>query len=126
MKDKLYQSKELRDAEAKRLQGLGFEVRRRSVRNQQLHPQYIEDAPQHLRNQTGFGNTVYTMMWSVLYEVEWEMTKERGKQTPCTERPTWTSAECPADAARVINCPICTRCDRAMEGDYLAVMYGGK
>jgi hypothetical protein len=63
----LYISKAKRDARAKQLKAEGHLVRRGTVRNQQLHPQYIEDFEGAL--ETGFGNTQYQMSWSVLYEV---------------------------------------------------------
>jgi hypothetical protein len=59
----LFQSKETRDAVAK-LIGARY---RRSVRGQQLHPEYVTDYVGSYH--TGFGNTDYQTYWSVLYEI---------------------------------------------------------
>jgi hypothetical protein len=68
----LYQGKENRDRRARELKAMGFQVRRGSHRGQMLHPQYVHDADQGMRGQTGFGNTVYHRLWPVLYEVRWQ------------------------------------------------------
>ena len=61
----LFMHKENRDAYVK---SLGYKVRRTSIRNQRLHPHYVDDYPnQDVRNDNGFGNTVYKTMFSVLY-----------------------------------------------------------
>lgn len=65
----LYISKEKRDSRAKELKAKGYFVDRGSSRNQQLHPEHITDTNFHY--ETGFGNTAYQMVWSVLYKVEW-------------------------------------------------------
>ena len=49
-----FQSKELRDAVAKLLKSYGFTVRRGSISNQNLHPEYVTDYVGTL--ETGFGN----------------------------------------------------------------------
>lgn len=41
--------------------------RRSTMRNQNLHPMYVEDAP---NGDTGFGNTDYMTFWSVLYMLD--------------------------------------------------------
>ncbi len=69
MTSKLFKSRSLRDAEAKRLKAEGYKTYRTSTRNQLLHPQYVEDEAEYLREQTGFGNTVYKTHYAVLYEV---------------------------------------------------------
>ena len=63
-----FQSKEKRDAEAKRLVAAGHRVRRYSMRGQLLHPMYIADYEGPL--DTGLGNTQYRTYWPVLYMVE--------------------------------------------------------
>lgn len=69
--DKLYKNKINRDAEFKKLKAEGYGVKKYSVRNQQIHPEYIEDELPELRKQTGFGNMVYNTFYSVLYGVKW-------------------------------------------------------
>jgi hypothetical protein len=59
----LFISKETRDAVAAITGG-----RKSSVRNQQLHPEYIVDFVGSYY--TGFGNTDYQRSWSTLYELE--------------------------------------------------------
>jgi len=67
-----YQNRANRDRRARELKAQGYlGVRRSSIRNQLLHPQYVEDAPEHLRSQTGFGNAVYKTHFAALYHVEW-------------------------------------------------------
>jgi hypothetical protein len=67
----LYISKARRDARYRELKAQGQDVRRTSVRNQQLHPQYITDAAEEgITYQTGFGNSDYRRFWSVLYGIE--------------------------------------------------------
>lgn len=58
----LFRSKETRDRVALLCGG-----RKSSVRNQQLHPEYVVDYVGSYT--TGFGNTDYQTSWSVLYEL---------------------------------------------------------
>ena len=60
-----FQSKENRKLVAARLKALGYKVRYSSMRNQQLHPQYVDDWENDL--DTGFGNVQYRTFFSVLY-----------------------------------------------------------
>lgn len=39
----LYQNRKKRDERASQLKGQGYTVKRGSIRNQLLHPQYVED-----------------------------------------------------------------------------------
>ena len=71
--EKLYKNRENRDAEAKRLKEEGCYVKKYSIRNQRLHPEYVEDEVEYLREQTGFGNTLYRTFYNVLYGVRWYM-----------------------------------------------------
>jgi len=66
-----FASKQNRDAVFRRVKELAPNVNwnRRSIRNQLLHPQYVADAEEYLRAQTGFGNTVYRTAWAALYSV---------------------------------------------------------
>jgi len=67
----MFISKSRRDARYQELRAQGRQVRRRSLRNQRLHPQYIQDAAEEgIRFQVGFGNTDYLRSWSVLYTLE--------------------------------------------------------
>ena len=69
----LWNSKEKRDTRAKQLQRAGFKVRRSSIRNQELHPMYVEDLKSSLSEaDKGFGNTIYKTYFAVLYQVEWQ------------------------------------------------------
>jgi len=65
----LYQDRARRDARAKELRALGFSPRRRSARNQLLHPEYVKDWEGEVR--TGFGNDQYRTWFKALYIVEW-------------------------------------------------------
>lgn len=65
--EKLYSERKNRDEAARKLIAEGHQVKRGNVRNQQLHPQYIEDVPS---DQTGFGNTDYQRVWGTLYTLE--------------------------------------------------------
>ena len=67
MKSELFQSKAKRDERARELKSMGMTVKKSSVRNQLLHPQYVEDWQGEL--ETGFGNTQYATFFGVLYEV---------------------------------------------------------
>jgi hypothetical protein len=62
-----YADKAARDARFRDLKASGYNVRRGSIRNVQLHPMYVQDVPS---GDTGFGNTDYMRFWSVLYTVE--------------------------------------------------------
>jgi hypothetical protein len=68
VRELLYADKANRDKMAAELNADGYHVKRSSIRNQQLHPMYIEDRPS---GNTGFGNTDYQQTWSVLYSVSW-------------------------------------------------------
>ena len=63
----LFQKKQNRDTKARELRNQGFEVKKVSFRNQQLHPAHVEDSVD--KGQVGFGNTSYNTVWPVLYEV---------------------------------------------------------
>ncbi len=65
-----YQSKSNREARARELRKQGAVVHKSSMRNQIMHPQYIKDYQGTY--QTGFGNTDYRTMFSVVYEVSWQ------------------------------------------------------
>ena len=69
--ENLFASKQNRDAVFRRVKELAPRLKwtRRSIRNQLLHPQYVADAEEYLRAQTGFGNTVYRTSWAALYSV---------------------------------------------------------
>ena len=67
MMDKLYSKKENRDADAKILKSENRRIKKFSVRNQRLHPAYIQDVPS---GDTGFGNTEYMTYWKVLYGIK--------------------------------------------------------
>ena len=67
MNKSTFADKSNRDARARELVGLGHRVKRYSVRNQLLHPMYVDDRPS---GDTGFGNTVYRTHWPVLYMVD--------------------------------------------------------
>lgn len=66
-----FASKANRDAVFRRVRQLAPDVQwtRGSIRNQLLHPEYVTDAPEFARAQTGFGNTVYRSSWSALYSI---------------------------------------------------------
>jgi len=67
-----YMNRKSRDARARSLKASGFKVRRSSIRNQQLHPQYVADYTYELTAQErGFGNTIYRTLFPVLYLVHW-------------------------------------------------------
>lgn len=63
-----FTSKENRNLVATLLKQAGHKVKLTSQRNVQLHPEYVEDFVGTY--ETGFGNSDYTRMWSVLYTVE--------------------------------------------------------
>lgn len=64
-----FQSKANRDAAAKHLRIMYGKdnVRASSMRNQNLHPQYIEDWEGEV--ETGFGNTQYNTFFPAIYTV---------------------------------------------------------
>jgi len=66
----LYQSKDLRDTVYNQLVREGKSVRKTSISNQQLHPQYVADFEGAEKFDTGFGNTVYKTFFKKLYSVE--------------------------------------------------------
>ena len=70
--DKLYISKDERDAEYKRLKAEGVKnLKRYTTGPQLIHPQYIEDYPRTLSpEECGFGNTLYETEFSYLYGVK--------------------------------------------------------
>lgn len=46
-------------------------LRRTSMRNQLLHPMYVDDYPRALsKEETGFGNTLYRTYFSAIYLIE--------------------------------------------------------
>lgn len=69
MRHLLFSDKANRDQRFAELKRDGYKVRKGSVRNQQLHPMYVEDQPS---GNTGFGNTDYMRFWSVLYEINFD------------------------------------------------------
>ena len=71
MKHYPYISKFLRDNKARDLKAEGYTVRKSSISNQLLHPQYVEDYPRKLSpEECGLGNTIYKTHFHKLYEVE--------------------------------------------------------
>lgn len=75
MRNKLtFINKKNRDARAIELKKKGFIVKKLSVRNQQLHPEYIEDWKKGFK--TGVGNTDYQTFHKVLYILTWEYPEE--------------------------------------------------
>jgi len=65
-----YMRKENRDARYRELKAQGKKVKKTSIRNQLLHPQYVKDWPNELSAEDkGFGNTIYKTPFSVLYMV---------------------------------------------------------
>jgi uncharacterized Zn finger protein (UPF0148 family) len=63
-----FQSKEHRDKVFKALKMKGLNVKKRVVKGQLLHPEYVEDYEGTV--ETGFGNTMYQTMFPTLYVVE--------------------------------------------------------
>ncbi len=71
MKNETYMKKEARDRRILELKAQGYKVRKTSIRNQLLHPMYINDYPHKLSDEDrGFGNTLYKTFFSVLYSYE--------------------------------------------------------
>jgi hypothetical protein len=69
----LFANKDNRDRRYRELKANGIrEVFRSSVRNQQLHPMYVEDRREGVSEaDKGFGNTIYKTYFSVLYTLDW-------------------------------------------------------
>ena len=68
----LFKSKQNRDKMFKDLKNAGVtNIQKSSIRNQQLHPQYVYDIPENTYT-TGFGNTDYRTFFSVLYEIKYK------------------------------------------------------
>ena len=71
--EKLYSKKENRDQAAHELKSDGYTVKKFSVRNQRLHPMYIEDQKHTVAGQgIGFGNDSYLMSWGTLYGLKFD------------------------------------------------------
>ena len=66
-----YQSKENRDQRFRELRAEGKLPQRSSMRNQLLHPQYVEDFVGPEKQDTGFGNEVYKTYFARLYMLDW-------------------------------------------------------
>ena len=64
----VYQNKANRDRAFKMVKAAGLNARRSTTRNQQLHPEHIEDYVGKI--ETGFGNTMYETVFPVLYVLE--------------------------------------------------------
>jgi hypothetical protein len=63
--------RENRDKKAKELKEHGYKIRRTSIRNQLLHPMYLQDYPVKLPDEDkGFGNTIYKTHFSTIYIIE--------------------------------------------------------
>jgi len=60
-----FQSKETRKLVADRVRKLGYKVCNSSIRNQRLHPMYVDDWENDV--DSGFGNVQYKTFFSVLY-----------------------------------------------------------
>lgn len=63
-----FQNLQNRNRKAKELQQQGLKVRKHSIRNQNCHPQYVDDWERPV--ETGFGNTQYQMFFAVLYCID--------------------------------------------------------
>ena len=57
-----------RDTVFKLAKAEGLNIKKSSIKNQQLHPEYLEDYKGTYN--TGFGNTDYQMFWANLYNIE--------------------------------------------------------
>lgn len=66
-----FMNRQNRDKAFKEMQGQGItNIHKSSIRNQLLHPQYVEDWPYPLSQaERGFGNTIYKTHFSVLYSI---------------------------------------------------------
>jgi hypothetical protein len=51
------------------MKAAGQRVRKSSITNQLLHPQYVEDFTGPEKLDTGFGNTVYKTHFGVIYKI---------------------------------------------------------
>lgn len=67
MQHQLFLSREKRD---EAYNAAGRRGRRGVVRNQQLHPMYVEDFEGPEKDDRGFGNTVYKTHFSKLYTLD--------------------------------------------------------
>lgn len=66
-----FQNKENRDKKFKELKDSGLNVVKRSISNQQIHPQYVEDFPDlSIKADNGFSNTHYKTHFPKLYSIE--------------------------------------------------------
>lgn len=72
MRHRTFQSKEARDVAYHIARHHGERVRRSSIRNQLLHPMYVEDYEGPEKDDTGLGNTVYKTSFPVLYLLDHE------------------------------------------------------
>lgn len=63
-----FHSKEVCDEVVKFLKADGYSVSVKTVKGQNLHPEYVTDYVGVL--ETGFGNSQYQTYWSKLYEVK--------------------------------------------------------
>src|SRR3970040_392874 len=64
----VYQRKENRDRAFTMVKAAGLNARRSTSRNQQIHPEYVEDYVGKI--ETGFGNVMYETLFPVLYVLE--------------------------------------------------------
>ena len=62
-----FQNRANRDQKYQELKAAGRNVYRTVLRNQLLHPQYVEDFEGPAKHDTGFGNQVYKTYFSRLY-----------------------------------------------------------
>ncbi|RLE43286.1 hypothetical protein DRJ19_02855 [Candidatus Woesearchaeota archaeon] len=65
--DELYKDRRNRDKRARELKAKGYVVKKYSIRNQVLHPEYVKDWDGEY--ETGFGNLDYKTLHPVLYGV---------------------------------------------------------
>jgi len=64
----IYWNKENRDKAIEILKLNGYICRKKTIRNQKLHPEYVEDFSGQI--EVGFGNTDYHTSWSILYTLK--------------------------------------------------------
>jgi len=64
----IYWNKENRDKAISILKANGYICRKKTIRNQKLHPEFIEDYTGTI--EIGFGNTMYKTFFSKLYVLE--------------------------------------------------------
>lgn len=75
MVDEIFAVRENRDKRARELKQQGCVVKKSSIRNQLLHPMYVEDLKHNIRKEDrGFGNTIYKTHFAVLYQIRAEET----------------------------------------------------